>query len=47
MPVSVHELTATEHFLPVLVGHQTAFPAGERFEYNNAGLVADPGPVCQ
>lgn len=39
MPVSVHELTTTEQFLPVLDGHETAFPAGERFAYNNGGYV--------
>ncbi len=39
MPVSVHELAATEQFLPILGGHETVFPAGERFEYNNGGYV--------
>ncbi len=39
MPVSVHELATTELYLPVLDGHQTAFPAGERFAYNNGGYV--------
>ena len=39
MPVSVHELATTKQFLPVLGGHETAFPAGERFEYNNGGYV--------
>ncbi len=39
MPVSVHELATTEQFLPVLGGHETVFPAGERFEYNNGGYV--------
>jgi CubicO group peptidase (beta-lactamase class C family) len=39
MPVSVHELATTEQFLPVLGGHQTAFPAGERFAYCNGGYV--------
>ena len=39
MPVSVHELATTEQFLPVLDGHETAFPAGERFAYNNGGYV--------
>lgn len=39
MPVSVHELATTEHFLPVLGGHETVFPAGERFKYNNGGYV--------
>jgi CubicO group peptidase (beta-lactamase class C family) len=39
MPVPVHELATTERFLPVLDGHKTVFPAGERFAYNNAGYV--------
>jgi CubicO group peptidase (beta-lactamase class C family) len=39
LPVSVHELATTEQFLPVLDGHGTVFPAGERFAYNNAGYV--------
>jgi CubicO group peptidase (beta-lactamase class C family) len=39
MPVSVHELTTTEHFLPLLDGHETVFPAGDRFAYNNGGYV--------
>ncbi len=39
MPVSVHELATTEQFLPVLDGHETRFPAGERFAYNNGGYV--------
>src|SRR6478735_2273219 len=39
MPVSVHELGSTEQFLPVLDGHETVFPAGERFAYNNGGYV--------
>src|SRR6185436_17093183 len=39
MPVSVHELTTTERYLPVLDGHETVFPAGERFAYNNGGYV--------
>jgi CubicO group peptidase (beta-lactamase class C family) len=39
MPVSVHNLVTTAQFLPVLDGHQTAFPAGERFAYNNGGYV--------
>ncbi|TDW94098.1 CubicO group peptidase (beta-lactamase class C family) [Kribbella pratensis] len=39
MPVSVHELATTEQFLPVLGGHKTVFPAGERFVYNNGGYV--------
>ena len=39
MTVPVHELATTEQFLPVLDGHATRFPAGERFEYNNGGYV--------
>src|SRR4029079_2326419 len=39
MPVSVHELTTPERYLPVLDGHETVFPAGERFAYNNGGYV--------
>ncbi len=39
MTVPVHELATTEQFLPVLDGHETRFPAGERFEYNNGGYV--------
>ncbi|WP_354476037.1 serine hydrolase domain-containing protein [Marisediminicola sp. UYEF4] len=39
MPVPVHELASTEQFLPVLGGHETVFPAGERFQYNNGGYV--------
>lgn len=38
MPMSVHELATTEQFLPVLDGHETVFPAGERFQYNNGRL---------
>ena len=39
MPVSVHELEATEKYLAVLGGHDTAFPPGERFAYCNGGYV--------
>jgi CubicO group peptidase (beta-lactamase class C family) len=39
MPVSVHRLAATEDFLPILDGHATKFPAGERFSYCNGGYV--------
>ena len=39
MPVSVHELATTVQFLPLLDGHETVFPAGERFAYNNGGYV--------
>jgi CubicO group peptidase (beta-lactamase class C family) len=37
MPVPVHELGTTGQFLPVLDGHETVFPAGARFAYNNGG----------
>jgi CubicO group peptidase (beta-lactamase class C family) len=39
MPVSMHELATTKEFLAVLGGHETVFPAGERFAYNNGGYV--------
>ena len=39
LPMSVHKLATTEDFLPVLDGHETVFPAGERFQYNNGGYV--------
>ena len=39
MPVPVHQLATAEQYLTVLDGHQTAFVAGERFSYNNAGYV--------
>ena len=39
MPVPVHELETTEQYLPVLDGHETVFPAGERYAYNNGGYV--------
>lgn len=39
LPVGVHELASTEAFLPVLDGHETAFPAGQQFAYNNGGYV--------
>jgi len=39
MPVSVHELASTETYLSVLDGHETRFPAGEQFAYNNGGYV--------
>ena len=39
MPVPVHQLASTEQYLPVLDGHPTVSPAGERFAYNNAGYV--------
>ncbi len=39
MSVPVHRLAETEDFLAVLDGHETVFPAGERFSYNNGGYV--------
>jgi CubicO group peptidase (beta-lactamase class C family) len=39
LAVPVHELATTEQYLPVLDGHETVFPAGERFAYNNGGYV--------
>ena len=39
MPVSVHRLATTEDFLPILDGHPTKFPAGERLSYCNGGYV--------
>jgi CubicO group peptidase (beta-lactamase class C family) len=39
LKVPVHRLDRTEGFLPALDGFPTAFPAGERFAYNNAGYV--------
>ena len=39
LTVPVHELATTEQYLPVLDGHPTVAPAGERFAYNNAGYV--------
>lgn len=39
MAVPAHELTTTEQFLPRPGGHETVFPAGERFQYNNGGYV--------
>ena len=39
MSVPVHELATTEQYLTVLDGHETVFPAGERFAYNNGGYV--------
>jgi CubicO group peptidase (beta-lactamase class C family) len=39
MPVPVHELATTEDFVRVLDGHETKFPAGEQFAYNNGGFV--------
>ena len=39
LPLPAHELLTTEQWLPVLDGHETVFPAGERFSYNNSGFV--------
>ena len=39
MPVPVHRLATTEQYLPVLEGHETVSPPGERFSYNNGGYV--------
>jgi CubicO group peptidase (beta-lactamase class C family) len=39
MPVPVQELATTEDYLAVLGGHETAFPAGERFAYCNSGYA--------
>jgi CubicO group peptidase (beta-lactamase class C family) len=39
MPVPAHELVTTEQFLPMLDGHETVFPAGAQFAYNNGGYV--------
>ncbi|HMD10904.1 MAG TPA: serine hydrolase domain-containing protein, partial [Marmoricola sp.] len=39
LTVPVHELATTEQYLPALDGHDTVFPTGERFAYNNAGYV--------
>jgi CubicO group peptidase (beta-lactamase class C family) len=39
MLVPVHTLTTTEQYLPALDARGSAFPAGERFAYNNGGFV--------
>ncbi|GAA1949654.1 serine hydrolase domain-containing protein [Nocardioides panacihumi] len=39
MRVPVHQLATPEDYLLVLSGHPTAYPAGDRFAYNNAGYV--------
>ena len=39
MPVPVHELATTEHYLAVLDGHKTKFVPDERFAYCNGGYV--------
>lgn len=39
MPVPAWALVDTEDYLPVLDGHPTAFPPGERFTYCNGGFI--------
>ncbi|MFL5687555.1 MAG: serine hydrolase domain-containing protein [Chloroflexota bacterium] len=39
MPVPVHELAATEEYVPALDGHPPKFEPGERFAYSNSGYV--------
>ncbi len=39
LAVPVQELATTEQYVPALDGHETVFPAGEQFSYNNAGYV--------
>jgi len=39
MPVPVHELAETEHYLAVLDGYATKFAPDERFSYSNGGYV--------
>jgi CubicO group peptidase (beta-lactamase class C family) len=39
LPVPVHQLATTEDYLRVLDGFPAAFPAGERFAYNNGAFV--------
>jgi CubicO group peptidase (beta-lactamase class C family) len=39
LPVSMHELAATEDYLAVLDGYPQKFPPGERFSYSNSGYV--------
>jgi CubicO group peptidase (beta-lactamase class C family) len=39
LPLPVHRLATPVGYLAVLAGHPTAFRAGERFSYNNAGYV--------
>ena len=39
MRVPVHQLATPEEYLRALSGHPTAYPAGDRFAYNNAGYV--------
>ncbi|MEI3866847.1 serine hydrolase domain-containing protein [Microbacterium sp. CCNWLW134] len=39
LPVPVQQLDSTPAYLPLLDGHPTKFPAGERFSYCNSGYV--------
>ena len=39
MPVSVHELAASDDYLAALSGHPPKFSPGERFAYSNSGFV--------
>jgi CubicO group peptidase (beta-lactamase class C family) len=39
LSLPVHRLATTEDYLPLLDGHPTVAPAGERFAYNNGGYV--------
>ncbi|MEO5575300.1 MAG: serine hydrolase domain-containing protein [Gaiellaceae bacterium] len=39
LPVPVHELSTTEHYLAVLDGYPEKFAPGERFAYCNGGYV--------
>ena len=39
LPVPVHRLATIADYLPLLDGHPTVSPAGERFSYNNGGYV--------
>jgi CubicO group peptidase (beta-lactamase class C family) len=39
LPIPVQQLDSTPAYLPLLDGHPTKFPAGERFSYCNSGYV--------
>lgn len=39
MPLSVYEMSGTEHYLPALDGHPQVAAPGDRFAYNNSGFV--------
>ena len=39
LPAPVHRYLDAEDYLPALDGHPTAFPADERFAYNNGAFV--------